>query len=79
MCKVRVAQCVYIALSGSRSQTYSTSIEQVPFVLTQARSNSSASLLQGVRELGLVGPGPQGQRSEARRSPSLADTQKEGR
>ena len=28
---VRVAQCVYIALSGSRSQTYSTSIEQAPF------------------------------------------------
>ena len=31
VCKVRVAQCVYIALSGSRSQTYSTSIEQAPF------------------------------------------------
>ena len=28
---MRVAQCVYIALSGSRSQTYSTSIEQAPF------------------------------------------------
>ena len=28
VCKVRVAQCVYIALSGSRSQT---SIEQAPF------------------------------------------------
>ena len=31
VCRVRVAQCVYIALSGSRSQTYSTSIEQAPF------------------------------------------------
>ena len=28
MCKVRVAQCVYIAQSGSRSQT---SIERAPF------------------------------------------------
>jgi len=28
VCKVRVAQCVYIALSDSRSQT---SIKQVPF------------------------------------------------
>jgi hypothetical protein len=31
VCRVRVAQCVYIALSGSRSQTYSTSIKQAPF------------------------------------------------
>ena len=28
VCKVKVAQCVYIALSGSRSQT---SIDQAPF------------------------------------------------
>ena len=50
VCNVRVAQCVYIALSGSRSQT---SIEHAPFFVLGCEA-PSVPVAFGVHELAPV-------------------------